>query len=265
MAKSPTGSSDGYRRFKLGKKPARRGAVKFKLMTYLVKPQLPKPPKVFGHQGLIGANWSMLGNDQYGDCVWAGAAHETMLWNKEAQRTVIFDDKNVLKDYSTVTGFNANDPNSDQGTDMQVAASYRRKTGVLDADGKRHKLRAYLALKPGDVDQLAIAMYLFSAVGIGIKFPDSAMAQFNAGKPWDVVAGPAPTEGHYIPGVGRDGKGNIVVVTWGKVQLMTPRFYKKYCDEAVVYISEEMLVPPWNTTLEGLNLSQLDADLKALA
>ena len=131
---------------KLGKKPARPGAVKLKLAKYLVKPKLPTPPKVFGHEALIGPNWEMLGNDQYGDCVWAGAAHETMLWNKEAARAVTFNNQSVLKDYSAVTGFNPNDPNTDQGTDMQVAASYRRKTGVLDANGKRHKVIAYLAL-----------------------------------------------------------------------------------------------------------------------
>src|ERR1700719_386838 len=117
-------------RFKLGKKPARRGAVKFKLATYLVKPQLPTPPKVFGHQSLVGAQWGMLGNKDYGDCVWAGAAHETMLWNKEANKSATFSDDVVLGDYSAVTGFKKSDPNTDQGTDVQVAASYRRKTGV---------------------------------------------------------------------------------------------------------------------------------------
>jgi hypothetical protein len=91
---------------KLGKKPARPGAVKFKLANYLDKAKLPTPPKMFGHQGLIGANWEMLGNDHYGDCVWAGAAHETMLWNKEAGRIIAFNDQSVLKDYSAVTGFN---------------------------------------------------------------------------------------------------------------------------------------------------------------
>jgi hypothetical protein len=147
---------------------------------------------------------------------------------------------------------------------MQVAASYRRKTGVLDSHGKRHKVKAYLALSVGDVDQLMLAMYLFGAIGIGLKFPDSAMTQFQAGKPWDVVPGPAPKEGHYVPGVGRDAKGNIIVVTWGKLQLMTPRFFKKYNDEVVAYISEEMLVPPTEVSLEGLNLAQLTADLGKL-
>jgi hypothetical protein len=249
--------------FKLGKKPARRGAVKFKLADYLLKPKLPSPPPVFGHQGLIGS-WGILGNDDYGDCVWAGAAHETMLWNKEANLGVAFNNKVVLGDYSKVTGFKKGDPNSDQGTDVQVAASYRRKTGVLDAGGKRHKVEAYLALRPGDFDQLVLGMYLFSAIGIGFNFPDSAMGQFNAKKPWDVVPGPKPTEGHYVPGVGRDANGNIVVITWGRIQLMTPRFYAKYCDEAVAYVSKEMLVPPLDKSLEGLELDQLMKDLKKL-
>jgi len=45
--------------------------------------------------------------------------------------------------------------------------------------------------------------------------------------------------------VGRDAKGNIVVVTWGKIQLMTPRFYTKYCDEVVAYVSDEALLAGW--------------------
>jgi hypothetical protein len=262
MAKKATVAPRAYP-FKLGKTPARRGAVTFKLAKYLVKPELPTPPKVFGHQELVTA-WGVLGNEKFGDCVWAGAAHETMLWNKESNRTVKFSEDAVLKDYSKVTGFKKDDPTTDNGTDMQVAASYRRKTGVLDGNGKRHKVKAYLALSPGNVDQLMLAMYLFGAVGIGFKFPDSAMAQFDAGKPWDVTAGPAPKDGHYVPGLGRDAKGNIVVVTWGKIQLMTPKFYKKYCDEVVAYISEEMLVPPAQVTLEGFKLDQLITDLNGL-
>ena len=35
------------RKLKLGKTPARPGAVKFKLARYLIKTELPKPPPVF--------------------------------------------------------------------------------------------------------------------------------------------------------------------------------------------------------------------------
>ena len=86
---------------------------------------------------------------------------------------------------------------------MQAAASYRRKTGVIDTKGKRHKIVAYLALTKGNLDQHVSAAYLFGAVGVGIQFPASAMDQFNAGKPWDVVSGAKIEGGHYIPLVGR--------------------------------------------------------------
>jgi hypothetical protein len=246
--------------YKLGKTAARPGAVSMKLSAYLSKAQLPVPPANFGHYDLI-SKFGMLGNDNYGDCVWAGAGHETMMWCKEADCTVAFNDKGALSDYSAVTGFNRNDPSTDQGTDMQVAASYRRKTGVIDAKGKRHKVVAYLAIAKGNLEQHMAAAYLFGAVGIGIKFPKSAMDQFNAGKPWDVVTGAKLDGGHYIPLVGRR-NGNLLVVTWGKVQEMTPKFFAKYNDESIVYLTEEDLKD--HLTPEGFNVKQLRADLAAL-
>lgn len=241
---------------KLGKRPARPGAIKFALKDYAVA--LPVPPKTFGHQSLE-TSWGMLGNDQYGCCVFAGAGHETMLWNKEANKNVTFTDKEVLSDYSKVTGFNPNDPNTDQGTDMVVAASYRRKVGVI-GQGKRHKVAAYLNINLKDKTLLKQAVYLLSGVGIGIQFPSSAMTQFNNGKPWTVTTSKIEG-GHYINCVGYDAK-YIYIVTWGKIQKMSYGFYQKYCDEAVAYLSPEFLLD--DKSLEGFNLSQLQADLKAL-
>lgn len=242
---------------KLGKTPARPEAVKLKLTDYST---LPISPKTFGHQSDV-TSWQMLGNDKYGDCVFAGAGHETMLWNKEASKTVLFSDSSVLSDYSAVTGFNPNDPNTDQGTDMQVAASYRLKTGVKDASGQRHQIGAYLAITPGNVAEVKSATYLFSAVGIGIKFPASAMTQFNAGKPWTVVSSSPIEGGHYVPCVGYNTK-YLYIVTWGKLQKMSLGFLRKYMDEGVAYLSEEFLklgVGP-----EGFDLTTLRNDLAQL-
>ncbi len=244
----------------LGKTKARSGAMTFKLSDYINKKALPKPPAQFGHEALIPATWGMLGNDAYGDCVWAGAAHETMMWNAEAGRKVAFTDKSVLSDYSAVTGFNPKKPNTDQGTDMVVAASYRRKTGIVDAAGKRHQVAAYLSIKPGDLNEHLIAVWLFGAIGIGIEFPSSAMDQFNAGKPWDVVSRSKIEGGHYIPLVAR--RANLECVTWGKVQQMTSAFFAKYNDESVAYVSLEALTN--NKSPEGFDAAALQADLAAL-
>ena len=201
-----------------------------------------------------------MGNDQFGDCVFAGAAHETMLWNAAAGRTVAFTPECVLSDYSAVTGFNPADPRTDQGTDVGEALSYRRKTGIIDAAGIRHTIGAYVSLTPKNYEQFLTAVWLFGAVGIGIQFPASAMDQFNRGKVWGVTKS-AIEGGHYIPVVA-DRKGKPVCVTWGKLQPMTKAFYLKYCDEAYVILSEEMLVG--GKSPEGFDLLTLQADLAAL-
>lgn len=246
---------------KLGKLPARNDSIQFKLGAYLNVAALPTPPSQFGHKDLVLDWQGMLGNDQYGDCVFAGAAHETILWGREAQTSVLFNANSVLGDYSAVTGFNPNDPNTDQGTDMQVAASYRRKTGIMDANGKRHSVAAYLGITHTAPLELKQSIYLFSNVGIGIRFPKSAMTQFNAGKNWTVVRNSPIEGGHYVPAIGYNSQ-YVYVVTWGKVQKMTWGFYKKYCDEAVAYLSNEMLTN--GKSLEGFNTAELQANLNQL-
>lgn len=249
--------------FKLGKTPARRDAVKLKFGSYFDKTKLPTPPKVFGHLS-VGQPWQMLGNDNFSDCVWAGAAHETMIWTREGSGSVVkFTDTAVLSDYSAATGFDPNDPDTDQGTDMQEAASYRRKTGIVDAAGARHKIDAYVALRPGNVDDLMTATYLFGAAGVGLEFPDSAMDQFDRHQPWTVVNGAKAAGGHYVPCVGRNSRGDILVVTWGRIQAMTMEFYAKYCDEAVAYISLESI--RGKTTPEDFDATTLFKDLRRLA
>lgn len=244
----------------LGKTPARPGAVSFRLATYATA--LPTPPPAFGHYAGVAGLGSMLGNDRYGDCVWAGAAHETILWTDEGTGLpAVFTDATVLSDYAAVTGFSPDDPNSDRGTDMEVAAKYRRQTGVIDTAGKRHQVAAYLAITAGDVAEHLTAAYVFGAVGIGINFPSSAMDQFNAGQPWDVVKGSRIEGGHYVPLVGADEQ-YLYVLTWGKVQRMTRAFLKKYNDESIVYLSAEALKD--GQSPEGFDIDQLKADLAAL-
>lgn len=245
---------------KLGKLPARKNSVSFRFRDYLSVSTLPSPPARAGHQNLI-VTWGMLGNDQYGDCVLAGGDHETMLWNKEASKTVNFSPDTALADYGAITGFNKNDPSSDQGTDMATAASYRRKTGLIDANGKRHTVSAYLAITPGNKLELKQAIELFSNVGIGIQFPSSAMDQFHAGRPWSVVSGSSIEGGHYVPAVGYDSK-YVYVITWGKVQKMTWSFFTRYCDEAIVYLSQEFLTG--GKSPEGFDAKTLQANLAQL-
>lgn len=241
---------------KLGKTPA-RNAVKLKLTNYIDTTALPKPPKEFGHERLV-TNWGVLGNDTAGCCVWSGAGHEVMLWNREAGKTANITTTSTLHNYSLVTGYNPNDPSTDSGTDMQVAAKYRQKTGLLDADGKRHKIGAYVALNPGDVNELWYATYLFDGVGIGVEFPNQWMDAFNQGKPWDKVRKPSIGGGHYITAPSKR-VGNSIIITWGAPVPLTPAGYSQFNDESLAYLTEEKLVN--GKSLEGFDLATLRKDL----
>jgi hypothetical protein len=246
---------------RLGKKPASEDARDLRLTTYA---KLPAAPTSFGHATALRRNsWLMLGNDEYGDCVWAGADHEHMLWTKLGKGThTPFTAQNALSDYTDCTGFQPDEPQSDQGTDMRDAAKYRQKTGVVDRAGRRHKIGAYLFLDAGDWAQLRQALYLFECVGVGIEFPDSAMDQFDEGDDWDVVKGAQVEGGHYIPAIGAHDKDHIHVVTWGRRIQMSSYFYETYADEAVVYLTDEDLKA--GRSPEGLDLAQLQDDLKQL-
>jgi hypothetical protein len=254
----------------LGKEPATYDHRDLQFAHYIDQAKLPPYPKVFGHEALI-AQWQMLGNGPdpsvdpgfqgAGNCVFAGGDHETMLWNTEGGHPVVITGKQAISDYSAVTGYNPVTGANDDGTDVRTALKYRQKIGLLDANSKRHKIGAYLALEPGNLQHLYEALYLFGAVGIGIQFPSSAMDQFNAGKPWSVVSGRQKIEGgHYVPLVAL--RSNLVCVTWAQLQQMTVGFYKEHCDECFAILSPEMLAN--GVSLEGFDLSALQTDLAAL-
>lgn len=241
---------------KLGKKPA-RDAVDFKFSTYTTN----LPPAKGGHYLLVTDWQGMLGNDKLGDCVCAEAGHGTILFNQEAGKLVKILEGDVISMYSAVTGYTPDDPSTDQGTDMQVAASYRRKTGLLDSKGYRHKILAYLALSVANTAQMKQAVYYFGGFGLGIQFPDSAMTQFNEGKNWTVVKGSKIEGGHDVWVCGYDSE-FVYLVTWGRLIKATWAFVTHYMDEGLVYLSQEALNN--NKSLEGFNLAQLESDLKTL-
>jgi hypothetical protein len=184
-----------------------------------------------------------------------------MMWNAERYQAVDFTDAAVLSDYAAVTGFDPATGAGDNGTDVREALNYRRKSGIVDAAGNRHKIAAYVAIEPGHWQHLKEAVYLFSAVAMGFEFPASAMDQFDAGRHWSIVSGSSIEGGHYVPAVAfRDGR--VTCVTWGRVQEATRGFWQKYTDECYALLSEEMLLD--GKSLEGFDIAALRADLGLL-
>ena len=173
----------------------------------------------------------------------------------------IFSTSNVLADYAAVTGFVASKPETDVGTDPQQAAAYRQKTGLVDASGARHKIDVYTALRVGDVEQLALAVYLTGCAGVGVALPDNAEDQFDNGEVWTVEPNQPGGDGHYICCIGRNSHGNFLFVSWGRLQAATPQWVKTYMDEGIAYLSRERLSSK-GLSPQGFNLAALEDDFR---
>lgn len=229
---------------------------------------LPAVPVAWG-AGMDFTDWSELGNGPddtvfpgfqgCGDCAWAGPAHEEMQAAHEAGRPIpAFSGKTIVDQYSAYSGYNAQTGANDNGSNVRDVLKWRQSKGLLDDAGTAYKIGTYLALEPGNPEQLREACYLFESVGIGINFPGSAMDQFDAGKTWSVVSGSSIEGGHYIPVVGHPHAGSWTVITWGKRQVATWGFLAKYVDEAWAYIDPERY-----STVTGQTYNHYaDADLE---
>ena len=255
--------------YKLGLKPVEAQPT-VKLCEYYTSslPSIDSLKYPFGHADAIQPQ--MFLNDRIGDCAIAGSIEEVRLANALRGVTVNFDDAAVIANYSNITGYQPGpeitDPQdaphnpTDNGTDVHELYIYRKSTGIVDADGKYHKVVAYAGLTPRDFDELLIALSLFDMVGIGIDVPDYCQDQFGAGEPWHLEPGYHPIEGgHYIPIVGATDSSTAQLYTWGAQTGITASFYSTYNTVAVVALTEEMF--NGDKDIDGVDFAKLSADL----
>ncbi|MFJ4653870.1 hypothetical protein ACIP5Y_21595 [Nocardia sp. NPDC088792] len=253
--------------------------VALKLKDYfdhtLVLPKIPDPDN-FGHTAEV-TQWGMLGNGPdgndadvpVGDCAFAGPEHIIMGWLAAANKPAVpFDYASTIAMYSEVTGYDPSqyDPATgenptDQGGDMTSIAEFWQATGFTAADGSTHKIGAYLALEPGNIDQLTAALYVFEAVGMGFALPSSAEDQFENGEPWSVVADATIEGGHFVPLLGK-WNGLWQGITWAQPQLIETDFISTYTQLPIVYLSQEFMDN--GESPEHFDMAQLQADLAAL-
>ena len=194
------------------------------------------------------------------NCFWAGAAHETYQWTAAAGKRAHITTWDTFDDYHDCTGFVFSDEATDQGTDMEAGAAYRRKTGIRDAQNIRHKIGAYVEIEPGNIAEMVFSVQKFMLAGIGLVIGDNQQYQFTNSQPWDGPPGANPG-GHYVPLIcAVDGTPHVV--TWGKLHPVTSAFLKAQCDQAIAYLSIEMLIA--GKSLDGFDLMALQDDLNQL-
>ena len=223
--------------FKLGKHPAKRDERNFRFAA--LRRAAPKVPSIYDfdttHRGIPTP---MFSNDQLGDCVMAGRAHQTLRFEDLEQKSVIpISDAEVRREYFKETG------GRDTGLVVLDSLNFWRRRGWVAAK-RRYFIKAFTELDLRDHAQLKQSVFFATGAGIGTTLPKAALTQFQAGQPWTVVAGPKgrpdPQLGHYVYVCAYNTTGPVCV-TWGRKQQMTWAWYDKYVDEAYSIIDKKDL------------------------
>jgi len=239
---------------KLGKLPYRHDDRTLRLANYLT-PQLPPPPASVDLTHTV-ATWPMYRNDQLGDCTCAAAGHMVELWSAVTGKQVTPTDSQIVTMYEKVSGYTPGDPSTDNGAVELDVLNWWRKHGL---DG--YKIDAFALVTPSQNDNVRQALQLFDGVYLGLNLPRTAQAQI--GSLWEV-----PPQGPYLDGAPGSWGGHAVnvaaydqttvtVVTWGKLQAMSWKFFNTYCDEAWA-----LLPANWKSRApRGFDFAALEADL----
>lgn len=241
---------------KLGKLAPKQDRRTLAIRSVLLKQVTPPTTYSFDdeHPGLP---LPMFANDQYGDCVIAARAHQTIRFELQEQGRVIrITDDDVLKAYFRETG------GDDTGLVMLDSLNVWRNTGFR-VGNRTYKIKAYGAVSPRRKSDVKQVIYADIGVYTGLALPLSAQAELNAGKPWSKTSGAGSTPGSwgghcvYVCGYNVNGP---IGITWGKRQAMTWAWFAKYCDEAYAVLDAI------NTAKKSLVIDQdaLDSYLASL-
>jgi hypothetical protein len=180
---------------------------------------LPEPAKATDWLAKI-PSWDMMGNDRYSDCVFVAELNGDRVFRAHTGQPIPdYREADALALYSEAMGFDPRRPETDIGSDFETAARFRQ---AREATAGRSYAR--VRVDPGSVQVTKLLIDWFLCCYAGLALPNDAMAQFDAGKIWEVTPGkpPNPHKGHEVL-IASHGDGLFGLVTWGRVQ---------YCTEA---------------------------------
>lgn len=241
---------------RLGKHAPKHDPRTLRLARYLPGSIAPAPDQVDWSKKATLA-WGMMGNDKLGDCTGAAAGHARQDWSSNNGTEDAISEADVVKFYSGSTGYDPNDPSTDQGGVELDVLNYFRKVGLAGV-----KIRAFVALDPKSQEHVKQSVFLFGGCYIGLALPESAQ---NQGTTWTLAGGgdlgsikPGSWGGHAVWVLGYDARW-IYFISWGEIFKMSWSFWNAYCDEAYALLSDE-----WCTAAGSpskFDLAQLEADL----
>lgn len=257
---------------KLGRRPAVHDKRIPRLSSLIGRPAMLPPVPLTQNWFSEVTNWPMMENQNWGDCAFASIGHMRQSWTQySCGKQSVMTDQMVLAAYSAVTGFDPDDPNTDQGAVLTDVLAYWMNRGFAVEPGKQERILGYCAVNPSNVMNVARTINIFGSAYVGLNLPIA----WQDAEVWDVPPGGKPLRGdwepgswggHCVPLMGYNGTNagdSITIITWGATKHMTWRAWVAYADECYGVLDRDWLEESGNAP-QGFSFEQLEADMSAL-
>jgi hypothetical protein len=226
------------------------------LHDYLEPVALPLVPDQTKYSAGMHGAWGDLGNIKYGCCIFAGYGHYKQCTSSNATGTpeVVTTDQ-VLGWYSDVTGFNKDDPSTDNGANAVEALDYLVRI---------REIAAYARVNLFDSASVARGHNLFGGLYTILYMPLAwqRTTTWGVGPNQSGIWAPNSWGGHCVYSPDYDSSMNLTGVSWGDPDyIITPEGADVYMPEAFVIVSHHW-VNTMGQTIQGFKLDELQ---KALA
>jgi hypothetical protein len=239
------------KKFSFGKNKPQLDPRTLKMSTYAVA--IPDPPESFDNLQVVyqklGINdptilYPIDGNDEYGDCTFAGMAHARTTYGGLVGVKNIPVAKDVINAYFKFTC------GKDSGCNELAVLKYWRKKGFAG-----EKPLGFVSIDPKNHTHVKQAIQLFGGVYLGFNVQEQCQNDFENGVTW--TPGTLLNEGHAIYAVSYD-KDTVTVLTWGNIQKGTWDWWDETVDEAYAILPQEAQTPGF---APGFDLAELQKDI----
>ena len=231
---------------RFGKAPARPDGRVTRLAPFIDRTKAPPSSWDFDTNYGVKIPTPVFANDQFGDCVIAGRAHQELRFKYLTENRVIaITDADVTSEYFSESG------GADSGLDVPTSLREWQYAGWIAA-GKNRRIHGFATLNWHSQGDVEASMVSDLGVGIGLQLPGDALDKFYKNQVWDVSG--RGIYGHYVYVVGYDAAG-LTCVTWGARQRMTWAFLDIYCDEAFAIVDDPATLTKGKSLIDGKGLS----------
>lgn len=212
----------------------------------LHQPPVPLPAPKLPIDWAKNFGFPILGNDIYGDCMMAAAAHGDNTFSGNNGAESVFNASEVVTAYLKLSGGN-NGLNSGQ----IIGAWKKGLPGIPQA-----KIMDALDIDTKNAQLVQMAIWLFGEVFFTLKIPDDWYKGFSTGGTWDAPAKADSKNGHGVWWNGVDAQGHYHLETWGTYGWITPAGVAD-CDPGGLVVFSQRWFDANGNAPNGFSYSQL--------